>query len=314
MARLLLATSIAVIGASDDARHDRRRAVAHASPHDRRRRIYPVNPNHATVGGEPAFAAVTDIPDDVGLAVIAVPAAALAATIDAVHRRSASGARSSSPALDDVPEVDVTAIVANARRNGLRIIGPGSMGIASPRPDVALQAALVDVRAPARQRGDLDAVGHARQRRCCSWPDSCSCRLSWFVSLGDKSDVSGNDLLQFWEDDEATSVIAIYTESLGNPRKFARIARRVSLARPIVSVRTGTRARPANGDRRAVRPHRGDRGADRHGAARHGAHAVDATADGGRRVAVVSNSRARRCWPRRRSSRRARGRRPAMRR
>ena len=66
--------------------------------------------------------------------------------------------------------------------------------------------------------------------------------LSWFVSLGDKSDVSGNDLLQFWEDDETTRVIAMYTESFGNPRKFARIARRVSRRRPIVAVRTGAAA------------------------------------------------------------------------
>jgi acyl-CoA synthetase (NDP forming) len=63
--------------------------------------------------------------------------------------------------------------------------------------------------------------------------------IPWFVSLGDTADVSGNDLLQFWEDDDATRVIAIYTESLGNPRKFARIARRVSRTRPIVAVRTG---------------------------------------------------------------------------
>ena len=59
--------------------------------------------------------------------------------------------------------------------------------------------------------------------------------------------MSGNDLLQFWEDDEATTVIAMYTESLGNPRKFARIARRVSLRRPIVAVRTGTRAHRRSG-------------------------------------------------------------------
>ncbi|MGH9132497.1 MAG: acetate--CoA ligase family protein, partial [Ilumatobacteraceae bacterium] len=63
--------------------------------------------------------------------------------------------------------------------------------------------------------------------------------VSWFVSLGDRSDVSGNDLLQFWEDDDATKVIAMYTESLGNAPKFARIARRVSQRRPIVAVRTG---------------------------------------------------------------------------
>ncbi len=69
--------------------------------------------------------------------------------------------------------------------------------------------------------------------------DDVGLGVSWFVSLGDKRDISANDLLQFWEDDEATSVVALYTESLGNPRKFARIARRVSHSRPVVSVRTG---------------------------------------------------------------------------
>ena len=72
--------------------------------------------------------------------------------------------------------------------------------------------------------------------------DQLSMGLSWFVSLGDKADVSGNDLLQFWEDDETTRVIAMYTESIGNPRKFARIARRVSRSRPIVTVHTGAAA------------------------------------------------------------------------
>ena len=66
--------------------------------------------------------------------------------------------------------------------------------------------------------------------------------VSWFVSLGDKSDISGNDLLQFWEQDDNTTVIAMYTESFGNPRKFARIARRVSRTKPIVAVRTGAAA------------------------------------------------------------------------
>jgi acyl-CoA synthetase (NDP forming) len=66
--------------------------------------------------------------------------------------------------------------------------------------------------------------------------------VSWFVSLGDKSDISANDLLQFWEQDDNTTVIAMYTESFGNPRKFARIARRVSRTKPIVAVRTGAAA------------------------------------------------------------------------
>jgi acyl-CoA synthetase (NDP forming) len=131
--------------------------------------------------------------------------------------------------------------VARSRRNGLRIIGPSSMGIASPRPESQLQAALVDVALPAGgvaislQSGSL---GGSVLRRA----GELELGVSWFVSLGDKCDVSGNDLLQFWEDDDNTRVIALYTETLGNPRKFARIARRVSRTRPIVAVRTGSAA------------------------------------------------------------------------
>jgi acyl-CoA synthetase (NDP forming)/RimJ/RimL family protein N-acetyltransferase len=237
MARLLLATSIALIGASDD-ELTIGGALWQRLATDERRRTYPVNLNRDEVGGVPAFAAITDIPDEVGLAIVAVPAEALASTIEQCIEKRVWGAVVIS-SLDGVSGVDMPAIVANARRNGLRIVGPGSMGIASPRPDVALQAALVEVRLPAGNvaismqsgtlgSGLLQMAGHLQLP------------MSWFVSLGDKSDVSGNDLLQFWEDDEATSVIAIYSESVGNPGKFARIARRVSSRRPIVTVRTGT--------------------------------------------------------------------------
>ncbi len=98
---------------------------------------------------------------------------------------------------------------------------------------------LVDVHAAQRRRGHLDPVGNARRRRCSARRDDVDLGLSWFVSLGDKSDVSANDLLQFWEDDRHTTVIGLYTETFGNPRKFARIARRVGRTKPIVAVRTG---------------------------------------------------------------------------
>jgi acyl-CoA synthetase (NDP forming) len=112
------------------------------------------------------------------------------------------------------------------------------MGIASPRPESLLQAALVDVALPpghvaiSMQSGSLGS-SVLRQAR------DLQLGLSWFVSLGDKADISANDLLQFWEEDANTSVVAMYTESFGNPRKFARIARRVSQTMPIVAVRTG---------------------------------------------------------------------------
>ncbi len=200
------------------------------------RQVVPVNPRHDTIDGRRAYASVADVPHEIGLAIIAVPLEALEATIQQCIDERVRGA----VVITAVPDgsLDIDAIVANARRNGLRIIGPSSFGIASPRPETELQAALVDVDVPAghvavsMQSGTLATSLLLLAQRL-------GVGLSWFVSLGDKADLSANDLLQFWEDDEATKVIALYTESLGNPRKFARIARRVAATKPIVVVRTG---------------------------------------------------------------------------
>ncbi len=250
VARLLLARSIAVIGASDEPGSIGREVWANVLSGGVQP-CFPVNPRRATVGGVTAYPTVLDIDHDVWLAVIATPAAVLAEVIDQCIEKRVRGAVVLTAV--DGTGVDMAAIVDKARRNGMRIIGPASMGIATGRVrgeapveagndvPVGVQAALVPV--------DLTAGGVAISLQSGSLGASLlqlaaqmSMGLSWFVSLGDKSDVSGNDLLQFWEDDERTRVIAIYTESFGNPRKFARIARRVSRRRPIVAVRTGAAA------------------------------------------------------------------------
>lgn len=234
VARLLLPTSIAVIGASDVPDSVGATLWRHVTT-DARCPVYAVNPFKSTIGDVSTFPSVVDIPDEVGLAVVAVPPPALRQTIDQCIEKRVRGAIVVTIADDDT---DVEELVAHARINGLRIVGPGSMGVASPRPDTSIQAALVDVRLPtggiaiSMQSGTL---GSSLLRMAAD----LRMGISWFVSLGDKRDVSANDLLQFWEDDEATTVVALYTESLGNPKKFARIARRVSSTRPVVAVRTG---------------------------------------------------------------------------
>lgn len=234
VARLLLPSSIAVIGASRRPGSVGHTLWSNISEHARFP-VYAVNPN-SELPSTTTFAGIADIPDEVGLAVIAVPAAALAGAIDDCIAKRVRAAIVVTAV--DHTDIDMAALVHHARRNGLRIIGPASMGVASPRPDTMLQAALVPVSRPpgnvaiSMQSGTL---GSSLLRLA----DSLHLGLSWFVSLGDKCDLSANDLLQFWEDDEATDVIALYTESLGNPRKLVRIARRVSTRKPIVSVRTG---------------------------------------------------------------------------
>ena len=239
IARLLLPRSVAVIGASDvvgSIGHELwRSASAGSLP------AFAVNARHDTIDGRPAYRSVLDIDDDVWLAVIATPAHTLPEVIEQCIRKRVRGAVVVTAV--DGTDVDIASLVEHARRNGMRVIGPASMGVAAGKsPGVApLHAALVPVDLPpghvavSMQSGSLGAS-------LLQLAAQMSIGLSWFVSLGDKCDVSGNDLLQFWEDDEHTRVIAIYTETFGNPRKFARIARRVGRRKPVVAVRTGTAA------------------------------------------------------------------------
>jgi len=237
IARILLPRAVTVIGASP---HDGTVGAAlwkHVSgsvsvP------AYPVNPRHDEIHGVKCYASVDDLPDDVSLAVVAVPPHDLDATIDScIEKRMRGAIIITSTDLPGV-DVDIDALVTRARRNGLRIIGPSSMGVASPNPDAPLQAALVDVDTPvggvavSMQSGSL---GGSLLRQA----GDLELGLTWFVSLGDKADVSANDLLQAWLDDDNVRVVALYTEAFGNPAKFARIARRMSLTRPIVAVHTG---------------------------------------------------------------------------
>ena len=245
MARLLFPRSVAVIGASDTPRsigHELWRNVVHGSLP-----AFPVNPNHATVGGEPAYASVLDIVDDVWLAIIASPAGTLAEVIDQCIAKRVRGAVVITAV--DGTGIDMPALVAHARRNGMRIIGPASMGLASSPYDglAPVQAALVPVDLPSG-RVALSLQSGSLGASLLQLASQMSMGFSWFVSLGDKSDVSGNDLLQFWEDDDRTAVIAMYTETFGNPRKFARLARRVGRRKPIVAVRTGAAAIGAGAD------------------------------------------------------------------
>ncbi len=242
IARMLLPRAIAVIGATD-----RPRSVGAAVWQNVTGAatvpVYAVNRSPRQLGGAGTFATIAEIPGTISLAVIVVPAESLEQAIDdclAAHVRGAVVLTSV-----EGSGLDLDAIVVRARNNGMRIIGPSSMGVAAARPEIGLNASLVPEClieggvAIAIQSGSLAAsfLELAKLQQV---------GLSWFVSLGDRADVSATDLLQFFEDDDSTRVIGIYTEDLGDPRRFARIARRVSQHRPIVAVRTSADLGPTN--------------------------------------------------------------------
>ena len=129
-------------------------------------------------------------------------------------------------------------LVGLARSYGLRLIGPNCLGIINTAADTSLNASLSTVMPPRGRAGffcQSGALGVAILEKVARR----GLGLSSFVSAGNRADVSGNDLLQYWEEDASTEVVLLYLESIGNPRKFSRVARRVSRRKPVIAVRSG---------------------------------------------------------------------------
>jgi acyl-CoA synthetase (NDP forming)/RimJ/RimL family protein N-acetyltransferase len=180
--------------------------------------------------------ALAAVDGDVELAVLAVPAAAV---VDAARACAAKGVRALVVLTPGFTEVDD--LLAVCRAAGMRMLGPNCLGVANPRPEIALNATVAST-APAPGH-----VGFASQSSGLALAalDAAATRgigFSSFVSMGDKADLSGNDFLEYWEQDAGTSVLLLHLESFGNPRRFGRIARRITTTKPIVVVKGGRTA------------------------------------------------------------------------
>lgn len=188
------------------------------------------------LGGAPAYRTVREIPGPVDLAVLAVPAAALPAVVADCGEHGVRGllVLTAGLSLDAQRE-----LVQRARTHGMRLIGPNAFGLINTAPAVRLNASLAPY-LPAPGRIGLFTQSAAIGIAVLDELEQCGAGLSAFVSAGNRADVSGNDLLQFWYEDQDTAVVLMYLESLGNPRKFTRLVRRAAAAgRPVVVVRGG---------------------------------------------------------------------------
>jgi acetyl coenzyme A synthetase (ADP forming)-like protein len=203
--------------------------------------IYPVNPSARAVAGVRAYPAIAEVPDRVDLAIIVVPAAAV---LDGARQCLEAGVRGLVVISAGFAEVGEEGkrrqdeLLQVCRRHGVRLIGPNCMGVLSTGAMGVMNGTFAPTLPPSgtvaisSQSGALGIaiLDHARR---------LGIGVSAFVSIGNKADVSSNDLLERWEDDAATSVILLYLESFGNPRRFARIARRVGAHKPIIAVKGG---------------------------------------------------------------------------
>ncbi len=239
--RLLNPQSVAVVGASNDTAKIGHAVLRNLLDAGFAGPLYPVNPAVRHVAGVPAHASIEDIPDDVDLAVLAVPATEVADVVEACRRKRVKGLVVISGGFGETgPEGRAAerAFVAAARASGMRVVGPNCLGLVNTDPAVSLNASLAP-RVPGRGRMGFFAQSGALGVMLLERASNRGIGLSSFVSAGNRADVSGNDMLQYWATDPGTEVVLLHLESFGNPRKFARLARRVGRDKPVVAVKSG---------------------------------------------------------------------------
>jgi len=200
---------------------------------------YPVNRDGEPVGGVPAYKSIADVPEVVDLAVVCLPGQHVLDAADAALTR---GIKALCVISSGFAEIGAEGrerqerLLDLVRAHGGRLVGPNCLGIAVPR--LGLNATFGPRPLPAgpiafsSQSGALGLalLEKASERRL---------GFSAFVSIGNKADVSSNDLLEWWEDDDVTELVLLYLESFGNPKKFARLARRVARRKPVLALKSG---------------------------------------------------------------------------
>jgi acetyl coenzyme A synthetase (ADP forming)-like protein len=248
-------SSIAVIGASRSPGTIGYQIVHNLLTHGYTGVLYPVNPKAAAVHSVPAFPSIMDIPGPVELAVIAVPKERV---LDVARECAKKGVKALvviSAGFREVGGAGVErerALVELTRRYGMRLVGPNCMGVLSTDPAFSMNATFAPSMPPTGSLSFMSQSG-ALGVTILDYASEFGIGIRHFVSVGNKPDVSGNDLIEYWGEDEGTRVILMYIEHFGNPKHFTRLARAVSRKKPIVVVKSGRTAAGA----RAASSHTG---------------------------------------------------------
>jgi acetyl coenzyme A synthetase (ADP forming)-like protein len=233
--------SVAIVGASRHAGNIGRKLLDAVMASGFRGAVYPINPKAAEINGLRVYSSVKDLPGGVDLAVIAVPRDAVLSVVEACGIRGVKAIVVITAGFAEVGAEGAALqrrLVEKIQEYGMRMVGPNCFGLLNTDPAVRLNATFSSAFPPngrvamSSQSGAIGLAVLAAARRL-------HLGLSAFVSVGNKADISSNDLLEYWEADSGTDVILLYLESFGNPRRFARIARRVARHKPIVAVKAG---------------------------------------------------------------------------
>ena len=239
--RFLKPERVAIVGASRDPRSIGGLVLANLMDGGFSGVVYPVHDHAPHVRGVVAYPDLASCPDVPDLALVCVPAAAVTEVVDEAGRLgvravcvlSAGFAETGEQGRDRQDE-----LMAVAHSHGMRLVGPNCMGLLNAASDVRLNGTFA-LSFPQPGRIAMSSQSGALGLAVLDHVTELGLGMSSFVSIGNKPDISSNDLLLYWERDEDTDVVLLYLESFGNPRKFSRIARRLSRRKPIVAVKSG---------------------------------------------------------------------------
>ncbi len=238
---LFFPRSVAVIGASNDPTSIGGRLFNNILAEGFSGPLYPVNPNSRVVRSVKAYPSIGEVPDEVDLAYIVVPQKMVLQVARECADAGVRGIVVISAGFSEVGEAgaeEERKLLEIVRDSGMRMVGPNCMGLLNTGNAVRLNGTFAPVYPPAgnvAMSSQSGALGIA----ILDYANRHNIGISQFVSVGNKADVSGNDLIMAWEDDPQTDVITLYLESFGNPAKFSRIARRIGQKKPIIAVKSG---------------------------------------------------------------------------
>lgn len=233
--------SIAVIGASRKKGKIGRELLHNLVKYEFQGKLFPINPYAEEVHSIPAYPSILDVPDEVDLAVIIVPAERTLDVMKECGKKGVKGVIVITAGFKETGEKGARLekrLHDIAKKNGISMIGPNCMGVINTNEKVKMNATFAPS-LPLQGRISFMSQSGALGAAILDHADNIKVGFAKFVSLGNKTDVTGNDLLMAWEDDKDTDIVLMYIESFGNPRNFVRIARDVTRKKPIVALKSG---------------------------------------------------------------------------
>lgn len=206
--------------------------------------VYPVNPTAQYVHSVKAYSCLSDIPDKVDLAVIVIPKQFVLEVVKECAECGVKGVVVITAGFKETGEKGAAVereIVDVIKKNNMRMVGPNCMGVINMTPDIRLDTSFAPT-VPDSGNVAMASQSGALGQTILEHAHELNLGVSMFVSIGNKADVSGNDLLEYWGDDPSVDVILMYLESFGNPRRFIKLTKDISRKKPIIVVKSGRTA------------------------------------------------------------------------